>query len=75
MFSHFHISTFFSLFPVPPLIRLSILSIILAENQSQDFAVGRKKIPFSLNRNDSRSLVEQLVDGLREAIVANANYS
>jgi hypothetical protein len=52
-----------------------MLSIILAENQSQDFAVGRKKIPFSLNRNDSRSLVEQLVDGLREAIVANANYS
>ena len=31
--------------------------------------MGRKKIPFSLNRNDSRSLVEQLVDGLREAIV------
>ena len=29
----------------------------------------RKKVPFSLNRNDARPLVNQLVDGLREAIV------
>ena len=30
-----------------------------------------RKLPFSVNRNDDRSLVDQVADGLRQAIVSN----
>ena len=32
-------------------------------------APGKRQLPFSVNRNDARSLIDQVADGIREAIV------